>query len=88
MARSTLIDLNPVELHFYPFMISLDKFNGSCNAADDQSTKICVPSKTKVVNVNVFDMITRIYVTKLLVKHILCDCKCKFNSTTCNLNQK
>ena len=23
-----------------------------------------------------------------MAKHILCDCKCKFNSTTCNLNQK
>ena len=25
---------------------------------------------------------------KTLVKHIPCDCKCKFSSTTCNLNQK
>ena len=23
-----------------------------------------------------------------MTKHISCDCKCKFNSTTCNLNQK
>ena len=25
---------------------------------------------------------------KTITKHILFDCKCKFNSTTCNLNQK
>ena len=25
---------------------------------------------------------------KTLIKHILCDCKCKFDSTTCNSNQK
>ena len=25
---------------------------------------------------------------KVMTKHIPCDCKCKFNSTTCNSNQK
>ena len=33
-------------------------------------------------------MITRIYEPKTLVKHISCDCKCKFNITTCNSDQK
>ena len=41
-------------------MISLDKCNGSCNAVNDLSTKIRVPSKTKDVNMKVFNMITRI----------------------------
>ena len=31
MIRTTLIDLNPAELKYYPFMISLDKCTGSCN---------------------------------------------------------
>ena len=44
MIRPTLIDLNPVELNFYQLMISLHKFNGSCNVADDLSMKICIPS--------------------------------------------
>ena len=51
--RSTLIDLNPVEFKYYPFTISLDKFNGSCNIL---LPKICVPKKT--LNVKVFNMIT------------------------------
>ena len=29
--RPILIDLNPVELKYYPFKINLDKYNGSCN---------------------------------------------------------
>ena len=29
MIRPTLIDLNPVELNYYSFMISLDECNGS-----------------------------------------------------------
>ena len=31
MVRSTLFDLNPAALKHHPFMISLDKCNGSCN---------------------------------------------------------
>ena len=47
-----------------------------------------VPSKTKDLNVKVFNLITRKNEVKTLVKHISCDCKCKFNSITCNSNQK
>ena len=62
MARPTLIDLNPAEPNFYPFMISLDKFNGSCNAVDNLSMKICLPSEKRDVNVNVFNnKITRMH---------------------------
>ena len=39
-------------------MTSLDKCNGSCNAANALSPKICVPNKTKDINVEVFNMIT------------------------------
>ena len=44
MVRPTLVDLNPVELKYYPFMISSDKFSESCNFL---SPKICVPKETK-----------------------------------------
>ena len=37
--RLTLIDLDSVQLSYYPFMISLDKCNGRCNSFDDLSTK-------------------------------------------------
>ena len=33
-------------------------------------------------------MITNKNEAKTMTKHIPCDCKCKFNSTTCNSNQK
>ena len=35
-------------------------------------------------NVEVFNMITKRYEAKTLIKNDLCNCKCKFNSTTCN----
>ena len=76
MVRPTPIDLNPVKHIYYPFMIILDKCSGSCNPVDDLSTEICIPIKTKDVNVKVFNMITR--------RNEACDCKFKFNNTTFN----
>ena len=70
MVRPTLTDLNPVELNCYAFMISLDKRNGSCYAADNLSTKICIPSKTKGVNVKVVNIIKRMNKAKTLLEHI------------------
>ena len=35
--RPIPINLNPVELKYYPFMISLDKCSGSCKLFDDLS---------------------------------------------------
>ena len=70
MIRPTLINLNPFELNYYAFMINLDKCNGSCNALDDLSAKISVPSKKKDINVKVFNMITKINEAKPLIKHL------------------
>ena len=55
MVRPILIDLNPVELKYYPFMISLDNCHGSFIAL---SPKIGVSKKTKEINVKVFNIIT------------------------------
>ena len=85
MIRPTLIDLNPVELKHCPFMIRLDKCSGSCNVL---TPKICVPKEIKDINVIAFNVITNKNEVKTMTKHILYDCKCKFNSTTCNSNQK
>ena len=51
MIRPTLID--SVELKYYPFMTNLDKCSGNCNSVDDLSTKVCVPTKIKDINVKV-----------------------------------
>ena len=69
-------------------MVSLGKCSGSCNSSNDLSIKICIPSKTKDINVKAFNMISNKNEAKTLVKHISCHCKRKFNSTTCNSNQK
>ena len=70
--RPTVVDMNPVELKYSPFMISLNKCTGIYNAL---SPKLCVPKETTDMNVKAFTMITNN------------DCKCEFNSTTCNSKQ-
>ena len=56
-------------------MVSWDRSTGSCNTLDDLSGKICVPNKTQNVNLNVFNLVTRINEVKALTKHISYDCK-------------
>ena len=48
MVRPTIIDINPVEHRFYPFMIRLNKPTESWNVL---SPKVGVPKETKHINV-------------------------------------
>ena len=54
MIRPTPIDINPVELKYYPFMIGLNKCSGSCNVL---SPKICVAKETKGISAKSFNVI-------------------------------
>ena len=53
MVRPTVIGLNTLELKYYPFIIILDKCNGSCYVL---SLKTRVPKETKDINVKVFNI--------------------------------
>ena len=69
-------------------MVNLDRCVGSCNTPNDLSNKVCVPNKTEDLNLSMFSMITGINESKILTKHIWCQCKCKFDGRKCNSNQK
>ena len=85
MVRLTLININPNELKYYHFMISLNKGTGSCNVL---SPKVRVLKETKDINVKASNMITNKDEAKTKTEHISCDFKCKLNSRTCNSKQK
>lgn len=76
--------MNPDELHYYLFMV---KCNESCSTQNHLSDKICTPNKTEDVNVKIFHTIARKIESKSLTERISCDCKCRFNSKKCHLNQ-
>ena len=49
MIQSTLINLHPneysQEFHYYPFLVKLDRWVGSCNTLNNVFSKVCVPDK-------------------------------------------
>ena len=62
MTQPSIINLHPneysQEFHYYPFAVKLDRCVGSCNTLNDLSNKVCVPNKTKDLNLSIFNKIT------------------------------
>ena len=75
MMRLPLIDINLIELSYFPFMVSLDKCHENCNVVDDLSRKIYDLSQTKHLTLKLFNIITRINEANTLVKHFSCGFK-------------
>ena len=69
MIQPILINLHPneysQELHYYQFEVNLDRCVSSPNTLNVFSNKVCVPNKTKNVNLSVFNMNTRANESKL-----------------------
>ena len=78
-ARPTLNNLNPDELHYYPFIASLDRCDASCYTFEHWFGRICVPNTMENVNLKVFNTIKGINESKTLAKHFLCECKREFD---------
>ena len=81
MIRPAIVDVNPVELKYYLFMINLSKCTGSCNVL---LPKTCVSKEAKDIDVKAFNMIINKDEAKTMTRHISCDCKWKCNSATYN----
>ena len=54
------------KFHYYLFAVKSDRSVGSCNTLNDLSNKVCVPNKTKDLNLSVLNMITGISKSKTL----------------------
>ena len=69
-------------------MVNLDRCDGNCNTFDDSSNGICFQNETEDVNVTAFIMIIGINKSKILIKHISCNCRCNFEERICKLKEK
>ena len=49
MVRPTLTDMNPLQLKYYPFMISLNKCIGSCNVLSPKKNVFQKKQKIKTL---------------------------------------
>ena len=62
----------------------MDRCDGSCNTAEDPSSKICVPCEIEHVNLKVFNMIKGTNQSKTLIKYVSCEWRCRFTGRKCN----
>ena len=46
-----------------------------CNTLNDISNKVCVPNRTEDLNLSVFNMLAGLKESKVLTKHMSCECK-------------
>ena len=49
---------------------------------------MCFPNKTEKLNIPVFNKITGINESKILINHVSCECKCKVDGRKYNSNQR
>ena len=91
MTQPTYTSLHPneysQEFQYYPFVVKLDRYVGSCNTLNGLSNKEYVQIKTVELNLSVFNMISRINQSKTLTNHISCECKYIFDGKKCNSDQ-
>ena len=77
--QPAIINLHPKKyrqkLHYYPFAVNLDRCFENYNTINDS----CMPNKIENLNLGVFSIITGVNESKILTKHIPCECKCKFD---------
>ena len=88
MRRTVCYITVTVILHYYPFVVRLDRYIGSCNTLNDLSNKVCVTLKTEDLHIHDFNMIIGKNESKTLRIHISCECKCKYDQRKSNSNQK
>ena len=72
MVRPILIDMNPVEVKYYPLRISLNKFIANYNVFI--SKNMC-SKRNKDINVKEFNILTNKDEAKAMTEHISCGCK-------------
>ena len=66
-ARSEIIDVSTDEPVFYPYSVKINRCKGSCNNINNPFTKLCVPNIIKNMNVEVFNLMSRINETRHII---------------------
>ena len=78
-ARPTLISIKSNQLTYYPFTVSINNCDGSCNTINDLYAQVCVPNKVKHMNVKVPNLVLGVNETRFSVQRESCECICRLN---------
>ena len=86
--RPQIININKNQPSFYPYSIEINKCSGSCNNINDQYAKLCVPDVIKIINVKVFNLMSRTNERRHTEWHGTCKCKCRLDASVYNNKQR
>ena len=86
--RTKIIDINNNEPMLYPFSIKVNKCTGSCNDINSSYVNLCVPDVVKNINVEGFNLMSRINETRYIIWHETCKCICRLSASVYNNRQR
>ena len=78
--RPEIINVNSEVPVFYPFSIKTSKCSGSCNNINDPYAKMCVADVLEILNVKVFNLMSRTNEIRHIKCHETCNCKCRLDA--------
>ena len=86
--RPQIVNVYIEEPVFFPFSIKVSKCSDICDNINDPYTKLCVPDAVRILNVRVFNLMSRTNETRHIEWHETCKCKCKLDGSICNNKQR
>ena len=86
--RSQIVNVNSYEPLFYPISIKTSKCSGNCNNINTPYANICVPGVVKILDVKVFNLMSRPNESRHIEWHETWKCKCRLDTTTGHNKQR
>ena len=86
--RPKIVNVSSNNSIFYPFSAKINRSSGNCNSINDPYAKICVLDLVKILNIKVFNLISRTNESRSVKLHETCECICRLNKIICNNKQK
>ena len=86
--RPEIVYVNSNGPIFYPFIIKISKYSGSCNNINDPYARLCVPDVVKNLNIKLFNLMSRTNKTRHVKWYETCKCKCRLDASVRNNKQR
>ena len=86
--RLQIVNVNSVDPVFFPLSIKTSNCSSSCNNINDVYANICVPDVIKILNVKLFNLMSRTNEKRHIKWHEMCKCKCRLDGSVCNKKQR
>ena len=78
-----IMNINSNESLFYPYGVLINKYSGCCNGINNPYAILCAPDVVKIMNIKVFNLLSRTNETRYVTLHETCACKCRLNTYKC-----